>query len=351
MLGKAGGSQPPPIPINKRHFRKKGELQSYCEQACSHSDMLVWQSSQNRQDATTSCLNDLRTRPVTDFYVMDHLSLANTGARLATSPFQRHRHKASYVKRLREQVQRPSTAPSQSNTSGRQTRRIPEDTASKIPKELLKFERDHHGKVNFQDWTKAELIELIQAEGLEVPGKMYWDKELGQMKKETCQKAAYVEYCRRWLFESDAKPRVRMARKLRISDKYCIVSIFQAHKGGVRIVAFENETCREYQLVLIAVRLQDYDIEPPPEDSEDTDAWEKWSGLVIPRLELSLDGLLGVGRPPLRDNGLPMHFSLTGSPSTNLALDEGGPSSETPGAGSHATVPSRMHVTLFFNHM
>ena len=54
---------------------------------------------------------------------------------------------------------------------------------------LLDFERKQHQKMNFQDWTKSELIELIEAEGLEVPGEMLWDNEAGEMRKEVSMRA------------------------------------------------------------------------------------------------------------------------------------------------------------------
>ena len=58
---------------------------------------------------------------------------------------------------------------------------------------LLKFEREHFTAQNFQDWTKAEIAEMLDQEGIEQPGKKYWDAAAGEMKRQSCDKKTYVK--------------------------------------------------------------------------------------------------------------------------------------------------------------
>jgi len=78
-----------------------------------------------------------------------------------------------------------------------------------------------------QDWTKEELIELIQAEGLEVPGPNEWDQDAGVYRKRVEPKQVYVDFCKRQLFEAEPKPLVRMGKCLKGRDCYCLVDIFK----------------------------------------------------------------------------------------------------------------------------
>jgi hypothetical protein len=158
---------------------------------------------------------------------------------------------------------------------------------------LLDFERKQHQMMNFQDWTKKELIELIEAENLEVPGEMFWDNEAGVMRKEICKKQVYVDYCKRKLFEAEPKPLVRRGKRLRLRQSYCIVDIFKAAHGAVRVSAYDDQDSREYQMLLIPNKMHEMDLEPPPLSSDPSE-WHEWSSHLVPRLELTPDGLLQV---------------------------------------------------------
>ena len=61
----------------------------------------------------------------------------------------------------------------------------------------------------------------------------------------------YVDYCKRKLFEAEPKPLVRCGKKLRIRDSYCVVDIFKAAHGAVRVQAYDDLDSREYQMLLI----------------------------------------------------------------------------------------------------
>ena len=89
-------------------FRREGELEQYVKVAHASSDMLVWQSSQGRDEATASLLNTtLPTRPQSEVYDShSSLAMANT-SRLATSPFIAARHEAAHLRRLRFEVNDP----------------------------------------------------------------------------------------------------------------------------------------------------------------------------------------------------------------------------------------------------
>mmetsp|Transcript_13212 Transcript_13212/g.17125 ORF Transcript_13212/g.17125 Transcript_13212/m.17125 type:complete len:554 (-) Transcript_13212:146-1807(-) len=354
--------------------RKKGGAQSYIESATRQSDMLVWQNSQSRDEATTSLLNRLSTRPKSEVYNINSKDLANT-ARNATSPFLSYRHSTAHARRITQSIesqniksslsssllfdrndstsndsqyvndninhqnQNPSISfdnhtfdnhnhhHQNSKVSSRgggslYDRKVisshsintslikQEDTHNK----LLEFERKQHQKMNFSDWTKFELIELIEAEGLEVPGEMLWDNEAGEMRKEICSKQVYVDHCKRKLFEAEPKPLVRSGKRLRMRESYCIVDIFKAAHGAVRVQAYDDQDSREYQMLLIPNKMHELDLDPPPTTSHKKQ-WHLWSKLLIPRLELTDDGLLQVGDPPLQENGLPAHFTLGASSS------------------------------------
>jgi len=133
-------------------FRQPGELQAYANAATAQSDMLVWHSSQRRdvsnhnncatprlfffrlnrfldwcllafslhfsiherrhclllceQEATTSLLNRLPTRPYAESYDHPSWALANTYL-TAQSPFLQHRHAQAQRRRLRFEVEDP----------------------------------------------------------------------------------------------------------------------------------------------------------------------------------------------------------------------------------------------------
>ena len=181
---------------------------------------------------------------------------------------------------------------------------------------------------------------MLDQEGIAQPGEQYWDAVAGQLKRHSCDKKTYVEYCRRQLFDREQQPLVRRCRRLRGNGTYCIVSIFKAARSGVRIVAYDQKGCQEFQLVLIPTKLLDLDIAAPP-TGDGEEEWADWSQQIIPRLVLGNDGFLKVGNPPLLANGLPARFSLTGSAGEGRGK----------GGGGQPPVPSRLHVTMFFDHL
>ena len=61
----------------------------------------------------------------------------------------------------------------------------------------------------------------------------------------------------------------------------------------MRVTAYDDQDSREYQMLLIPNKMHEMDLEPPPE-GEDAAAWQAWSRLLVPRLELTDDGLLQV---------------------------------------------------------
>jgi len=331
----------------KSFFREKGDLGSYLEMAHSQSDMLVWQRGQHREDALLDPLNDLHCRSQTEVYDVSEWSMANT-ERSSQSPMLTHRHKLAHVRRVRSEIlgsagssrgRRVGSSRPQTSAGAPRSHAVDQAERRATRNELLNFERSQHQKVNFQDWTKKELIELIEAEGLEVPGELKWDSDAGCMKKEQCKKHVYIDYCRRKFFEVDPQPMVKHVCKLGIAGIYCIISIFKASCGSVRIVAYHDQDGKEYQLLLIQAKLDDLDIRPTPE-SEDQSEWDAWSRLILPRLELTQDGFLRIGTPPIKDNGLPDEFTLTGSYKGGKA-----------GKPGQAQPPSRLHVTLFFDKL
>ena len=88
--------------------------------------------------------------------------------------------------------------------------------------------------MNFSDWTKQELISLIENEGLEVPGDMVWDSESGSMKRQLCKKNVYVNFVKTSFFGSEPQQLVRVGKRLRVREVYCIVDLFMGAHGAVR---------------------------------------------------------------------------------------------------------------------
>ena len=285
-----------------------------------------------------------------EFYDIPQHSMANTADRHSTAPMTKHRHRMTTLQRVKRSIRPATTSMSMSRSMASDltvtTFGPGGDGAEKnFPsphKQLLHFERGQHQKVNFQDYTKEELIEMIESQNLELPGRMVWDPTHGELRKEICKKQVYVDFCRQKLYELEPKPLMRSGKRLLISNTYCVVSIFRARQGGVRVMAYNNVDSSEYQLVLIHDKISELDMDPPP-TTDNTREWVNWSKFLLPRLELTEDGFLRVGPPPLRENGLPQHFSLTGSHD----LDP----TEANSKAADELVPSRMHVTLFFNHM
>ena len=298
---------------NRKAFvRRKGELGSYLNQATAHADMLVWQRAQHRNDAELSPLNAMlrSNRPLTDNYEVSDWSMART-ERTATSPMIAHRHKLTTMKRTRDQIRDPTTDPTSeffrfnerrsggpgdasmissmaSIGEGTGLGRRPAQGDSGMHNELLSFERAHHQKMRFEEFTKQELIELIKHDGLEVPGKVMWDTEAGEMKREICKKQVYVDFCKRKFYDAEPQPMVRSGKLLGGDVKiYVIVSFFKAAHGAVRVLAYNDQDCAEYQKVLVPNRFKELDLVLPPK-SLDPDEWLAWSKLCLARLELRL---------------------------------------------------------------
>ena len=97
-------------------------------------------------------------------------------------------------------------------------------------------------------------------------------------------------------------------------------------------------------------RLEDLDVLPAPDAADDdAEAWAAWGIPLIERLILSPDGTLRVGPPPLKDNGLPQVFSLAGQgiKGADAQVQQKNATSKR----ITENLPSRMHVTMFFNMM
>ena len=208
--------------------------------------------------------------------------------------------------------------------------------------DISNFERAHHQLCEIENMTKEELIALIEREGMEPPGEVYFDAKTNSLKKERLKKVEYLEFVRQKLFSLDSPPIVKHGQKL--GKSYCIVSIFKSLQGAVRVVAYDTDRSLEYHLFLTAPRLEDLDIlKTPPEvlppdkslvfkdfsksqaelELEEEQAerereragkatWDEWSTVLIDRLVLSPQGDLYVGPARLMANGLSKNFCLTG---------------------------------------
>ena len=366
-----------PLAVEARHkraitaepnafYRRKGPLEEFLEQAHSHADMLVWQSAQLRDDAE-SPLNNLRFRPATDFY--DTMPELGATSKLASSPLQHHRHR---LERARSTKLGPGVSALNSAHAARaaelELMRASRVTSASAPDltdggadgalgAIRTFERQHHQTLELNDFGKRELKQLIVTEGLEVPGKMNWDPKLGKLVKEDLPKRTYVDFIRRAMYERDQKPLVRRGKNLGPPKRggkrecvYCVVSLLKARKGGVRAIAYDTEASTEHQLLLIPSRLEDLDVLPAPDAADDdAEAWAAWGIPLIERLILSPDGTLRVGPPPLKDNGLPQVFSLAGQgiKGADAQVQQKNATSKR----ITENLPSRMHVTMFFNMM
>ena len=293
-------------------FRRKGELGAYLKQASAHADMLVWQRAQHRNDAELSPLNAMlrSNRPKTENYDVSDWSMART-ERTATSPMIAHRHKLTFMKRTRDEIRDPTNDPTSEFYGYNERRRtarlgggssvsslgsigdtgLPLRSISQVDlgihRELLSFERTHHQKMRFEDFTKEELIELIEHDGLEVPGKMSWNTEAGEMRREICKKQVYVDFCKRKFFDAEPRPMARSGKKLGGDvEIYVVISFFKAAHGAVRVLAYNDQDCKEYQKVLVPSRCKELDLVLPPK-SVSKDEWLAWSKACLARLELT----------------------------------------------------------------
>lgn len=141
-------------------YRRAGPNEEFLETACKSSDMLVWQLSSKRGEATTSLLNtSLSCRPRSEVYDLgeSNPTLAMT-FRHANSPHLRFRHRSAQARRLRFEVedhrfgtlQRPrTTATAAMSRNLEQKRRFRDkmhQEATDMNQKLLKFERCNHRK-------------------------------------------------------------------------------------------------------------------------------------------------------------------------------------------------------------
>ena len=86
--------------------------------------------------------------------------------------------------------------------------------ANKTLSDITEFEKNHHNLVEIDHMTKRELIQLIQKEGFELPGKITWDSERQANVKEKLKKVEYLAFARQKLFSLDLPPIVQ-----KVSDK------------------------------------------------------------------------------------------------------------------------------------
>ena len=202
-----------PLSFNSRHrdtlnmeskafFRTKGALESYLEDAHSYRDFLVWQASHPR--GNTRGNNPSNFKPKNDFYSKDGDSLVDT-QRMSTSRLMKNRHvasqnsKASEAARARMKHSESEPVLLTKAIDPPVTRILPSPRSSKTiamqntQSEIAAFERRHHDLCCIENMTKAELLVLIEREGLELPGEEYYDKESGMMKKEKLKKSQYLE--------------------------------------------------------------------------------------------------------------------------------------------------------------
>jgi hypothetical protein len=109
---------------------------------------------------------------------------------------------------------------------------------------LSTFERNHHDRVEIEDMTKAELVAMIEREGLELPGETTFDVEKNVYVKERLKKRDYLEFIRQKLYSTDKPPSVKKGKKL--GKNFCVVSIYKSLRGAVRIIAYDTDRSMEY---------------------------------------------------------------------------------------------------------
>ncbi len=370
-----------PLSFNSRHrdtlerehrafYRTKGAMETYLEDAHSYRDFLVWQASHPR--GNTRGNNPSNFKPANDFYDVGHKTTDTH--RLSTSRLMVNRHLTSRNSSGTSGVSRKHREPplmvkdvdppvTRVKHSPRTAREV---AASETLSDISKFERTHHHLCEIENMTKEELIELIQREGMEIPGEEEYEQETGKIIKKRLKKRKYLEYVRQRLFQLDDKPVVQKGHRL--GKQFCIVSIYRSLRGAVRVIAYDTERSMEYHLYLTAARLEDLDIPRVPlpvaleedpyafkdlskteeeleserqekinklEEQNHAD-WQEWGTLMIDRLQLTPQGDLYVGPARILANGLSRNFCLTGR--DQKTREE-----------ARKCPPSRTHITLWFN--
>ena len=214
--------------------------------------------------------------------------------------------------------------------------------ASSALADISKFEKNHHSLCEIENLTKKELIDLIQSEGFELPGKLIWDTSANINRKEKLKKNEYLAFVRQKLFSLDKPPVCQKVQKL--GTHFCIVSIFPSLKGSVRVICYDTDRSMEYHLFLTAAKLEDLDVPKAPsinsnsvdyQEEENATEWARWSFPFINRLQLSMQGELFVGPARVLKTGLSQNFCLTGRDVKNQAE-------------ALKRKPSRVHVSRWF---
>jgi len=209
--------------------------------------------------------------------------------------------------------------------------------------EIERFERKQYDRraIGLEDFTKQELIKLIEENGWEMPGKTFYDEETGRVVREPCSKQEYLEVCKAQYTSVSQGHLVRRGGV--ISGHECIISLHRARRGGVRIGVYNQHRSEDYEIVLSKFRLQELNLPSAPDKDAD---WQSWSRLITERLQISSeDNQLFVGPPPLQANGLPKKFALVDEDS----LTQYQRGSRTSGANNMKA--ARLNVRMFFEMM
>ena len=102
---------------------------------------------------------------------------------------------------------------------------------------------------------------------------MSWNAEAGEMRREICKKQVYVDFCKRKFFDAEPRPMARSGKKLGGDvEIYVVISFFKAAHGAVRVLAYNDQDCKEYQKVLVPSRCKELDLVLPPK-SVSKDEW------------------------------------------------------------------------------
>jgi len=158
--------------------------------------------------------------------------------------------------------------------------------------------------IGLEDFTKNELKQMIEERGWEMPGKMSYDEETGQMIREECPKSSYLQVCQENYYE----PETHIVRRAAvISGREATVTLYKARRDGCRCRVYDQRTCEDFEIVLSKFNLQELNMKHVPKEDA---LWDRWAKLLIERLQISEEGVLFVGAPPLQANGLPKNFAL-----------------------------------------
>jgi len=172
--------------------------------------------------------------------------------------------------------------------------------------DLQKFERKQYGLrlIGLDDFTKKELVEMIEENGWEMPGKTFYDEESGSIVREDCPKRDYLEVCK----ANFVQPESHIVRRAAIvSGRESTVTLFRARRDGCRCRVYDLRGCESFEIVLSKFRLQELNLPQTPEVDAD---WDSWSRFLIERLFISEDRTLSIGPPKIQKNGLPKNFAF-----------------------------------------